>query len=143
MKSLELNWVRNVDKSLVIPEVIFHFMDDCLGQYLFPENAEVYDMDGRPHFMGFGVIVLNAEYPEFFETTIAHEWRHHWQAFHGMEYDGIEIEVNPDLPSYKKSLIQYYTQSVSEMDALQFEWKYASKKAFDPRCKEILHQYLK
>lgn len=137
MKSLELNWIRNEDKSLVIPEVIFQELESSAGQYMDPQPYEIYDMDGHPHDMNFGVIIINLNYTEEFESTLAHEWRHHWQLFHGFEYDGIDKYKNND---YDKYIINYFTKSKAEMDALRFEVKNSKT---HPYFEELLYDYIK
>ena len=121
-KSFELNWVRlKCDKSIPMPEVVFYSLDDCAGKYYHPENHELYDVDGKPYHMRYGVIVVDPDTP-LIHTTIAHEWRHHWQYYHGIEF---EISSIVDNESYNESLLQYVTGSKTELDAIRFEYKYA------------------
>jgi hypothetical protein len=137
MKSLELNWIRKkVDKSIPIPEVVFHPLDGCAGKYYHPEKYELYDLDGKPYLMRYGVIVVNPEC-ELVQTTIAHEWRHHWQY-----YNGIEFEISPrvDNEDYDKSLLKYFTGSKTEFDAIRFECKYTG---IFPEWEKPLYSILK
>ena len=138
MKSLELNWIRNFDKSLVIPEVIFHRMDNAGAMYMPPRNNEVYDEDGKPHDMKFGVIVINPDYPCYFEPHLAHEWRHHWQHFHGWKYDGIGKQILNEL-KYENAVYKYFTESYCEMDALRFQKKHSY---ISELWEELLYRHL-
>jgi hypothetical protein len=128
MKSLELNWIRKkVDKTIPIPEVMFFpFGDGRAGSYYHPNpKNEIFDIDGKPHSMKYGVIVLNPKYiNDYAEEHIAHEWRHHWQCFNGMEFeDGSYLPSKSS--TYEQSLWDYFTGSKLEMDALRFQYKYA------------------
>ena len=120
MKSLELNWVRNEDKSLVIPEVIFASVENIGGYYLEPEHREHFIgnrfVDGR-----FGVIVVSV-FDQPFEATLSHEWRHHWQVCHGWEYDGINWNSPAD---YDAGIREYFRRSRSELDALRFQVRHS------------------
>lgn len=138
MKSFELNWVRlRCDKSIPMPEVVYHPLDNASGQYYHPENNELYDVDGRPYSMRYGVIVINPEC-ELIHTTIAHEWRHHWQYYHGIEP---EISISKvDNENYDESLLKYFTDSRTEWDAIRFEYKYAGT---FPKWERPLYSILK
>ena len=126
MKSLELNWLRKkVDKSIPIPEVVYHPLENAGGQYYSPNSDdELYDPDGKPYSMRYGVIVINPEYGPY-QSTIAHEWRHHWQ-----HYNGFEFEISPtrlfDEFDYDTALLKYFTESNTEWDAVRFQYKYST-----------------
>ena len=139
MKSLELNWIRKkCDKTLVMPEVMFHELDYG-GLYIDPEDCEYYDMDGHPIHAGNGLIIVDTTYPEDVESTISHEWRHHWQLFNGFKYDGIGWEDGLDGDDYDIRLKKYFTHSRAEMDALKFQYKHSF---ICPHWEEILFDYL-
>ena len=113
-------------------------MDNAGGMYMNPKNNEVYDEDGKPHEMKFGVIVINPEYPENFAAHLAHEWRHHWQVYHGWKYDGIGADVLDEL-EYDDAVYRYFTESYCEMDALRFQKKYSN---IHDSWEELLFKYL-
>jgi len=113
MKSLELNWCRNEDKSLVIPEIEWNGCIEYGGNYTSP-NEEY----------PFGLITINSSLDDIdIPATIAHEWRHHWQLFHGWTYDGYVWESGFE-KNYEENIFDYFTTSECEMDALRFEYKH-------------------
>lgn len=123
MKSLELNWIRKkVDKSIPIPEVVYHPLDKAGGKYYQPNNCELYDPDGKPYLMRYGVIVIDPEY-EPFQSTIAHEWRHHWQYYNGIKFDISPIDLFDNF-DYDTALLKYFTESNTEQDAVRFQYKH-------------------
>jgi hypothetical protein len=127
MKSLELNWVRNEDKSLVLPEVHFSDIDNVGGYYIPASDGEVL-IDDRYYDKRNGVIVISSQYPDDIPSVLAHEWRHHWQHFQGWKYDGIgwDSPVN-----YDAAIYDYFTQSYSEFDAFRFQCKKAKSETDD------------
>ena len=140
MKSLELNWLRKkVDKSIPIPEVVYHPLENAGGQYYPPDNYELYDPDGKPYSMRYGVIVIDPEYKPY-QSTIAHEWRHHWQEFNGIKYDTPEYVDDDD---YCKQVKKYYSTSKAELDALRFQYKYAGFDGPYKEWEEMLYPILK
>jgi hypothetical protein len=130
LKSLELNWIRNVDKSLVMPEVVFSSIDWCGGFYHEPKAGEEVFIDGNYYPLDYGLIeVSESNNPDIQElaSTIAHEWRHHWQICHG--YKTIYSFIWPrqfEVDDYDGLLVNYFTKNHHEMDALLFQRKYAS-----------------
>lgn len=127
MKSLELNWIRKkVDKTIPMPEVIFWPLTTCSGKYYPPEEGhEIFDLDDRPHSMCYGAIIVNPEFgDEETQHTIAHEWRHHWQYYHGIDFGKSPIKAF-DTMEYEDALLKYFTTSDTELDALRFQYKYS------------------
>jgi len=141
MKSLELNWIRNFDKSLFIPEVVFHSLNSASGKYYPPEKKGwLYDENGHPYLMRFGVIVINPNQSDKeVPRTIAHEWKHHWQYFHG-----IKFEIPPtnlfNRYSYMTAIVKYFKCSRTESDAIRFEYKHAGMNEY---WKEALYNFIK
>lgn len=127
-RSLEVNWLRRHDRTLVVPEVIFVAKPvlpcgkGCSGYYLEPGKYEV-QIDGRHYDGCFGIIVAQTDLdPRNTVATLAHEWRHHWQRHNGLEFDHKPFSV--DLP-WEQAIRDYFRQSKSELDALRFEVEYA------------------
>jgi hypothetical protein len=87
------------------------------------EYNQVYDDDGKSHDLIFGAILVNPEYCDGIERILAHEWRHHWQYFHGWKYDGKNLLFGDDWTS--DTAFNYFTNSKSEVDAMRFEEMYA------------------
>lgn len=130
-RSLELNWLRRHDRSLVVPEVLFlpqpetNTGKSCGGFYAKPENQEWFIggqfVDGR-----FGVIVIGTDDPELIPGAIAHEWRHHWQLFNGMPLDSArQYEGCFAGRTYEAGIKNYFTHFKSERDALIFQSRVA------------------
>lgn len=138
MKSLELNWIRNVDKSLVIPEVVFSSLSWAGGIYHHPKRGEIL-IDDKFYSLDYGVI----EVPEKFGgygPTLAHEWRHHWQHYNGWKFDQSYLwpeEFNPD--EYDSLIVKYFTSNHHEMDALRFEYEYTT---IHEKWEKLLYNYL-
>lgn len=129
MKSLELNWIRKYDKSLIIPEVVFSSLSWVAGQYYKPDNDEIY-IDGVGYSMRFGLIEVSERQNKTdvdIASTLAHEWRHHWQIFNlptrTYNYYWPHEFDNSD---YDDMIIKYFTSNELEMDALRFQKKYSS-----------------
>lgn len=122
LRSLELNWIRNCDKSLLMPDVIFTKDQRYGGYYLHPYPGEAY-IDGHFYTMETGIIVIAEAWPENIASTIAHEWRHHWQMMHGWKFD--HIGWDSTLPNYEEQLRAYVRKSRSEADAVRFQFKVA------------------
>lgn len=122
MNRLELNWVRKEDKSLLMPQVVFSRCNLYGGRYYPPEEDETL-IEDQFYPLNKGIIEISTLHPEDIENTIAHEWRHHWQQCHGWEYDGIGWDILPEDSDdkYYEAVVDYFTQSYSEFDALCFE----------------------
>lgn len=118
MRSIELHWLSKRDRTLPLPNLIYTktFVG---GYYCRPDpTREVYDDDGIPHDCRNGLIVISTEF-EGDVATLAHEWRHHYQFYHGIELNSIGW-INDDR-SYKEKIIEYFLSSTSEMDAFRFQ----------------------
>lgn len=100
---------------------------DAAGKYYQPRSEELC-FDGKFYSCEKGIITLSALYPDFHESTLAHEWRHHWQRFNFLEKNKnfpYWPWSSPDnFTDYKKAIAQYFTAS-HEFDALAFELKFA------------------
>lgn len=142
MKSLELNWIRKFDKSLSMPEVVYSSIDWAGGQYFHPEENEIC-IDGKYYNISRGLIeisVSNNVSSKEISSTIAHEWRHHWQYFNlPYEKNKFKWPQTYDDQKYNKLITNYFLLNPLEMDALQFQKKYSS---IYEEWEEILHDYL-
>jgi hypothetical protein len=119
MRSIELQWLSRRDRTLPLPNIIFK-KEFVGGRYYHPDPTyEVYDDDGKPHGCNNGLIVISTEF-EGEDATIAHEWRHHYQAHMGTSnYDSLGWKE--DGRDYKEKIIEYFLTSKDEMDALRFQ----------------------
>lgn len=114
--SLELNWLSK-SKDISIPEIYIVDDFDYSGCYYSPEFNETI-LDNTCISIGNnGLIVIKSDISP---ATIAHEFRHHLQFVYGMDFDHSEWNDNK---SYKDAIIEYYSTSITEMDALLYEYK--------------------
>ena len=148
MKSLELNWIRKkVDKTIPIPEVMFFpFGDGRAGSYYHPNpKNEIFDIDGKPCSMKYGVIVVGSRFnTDTQKNIIAHEWRHHWQYFNGIEQNKPKCRANQiTSKNYNHRVKQYFSTSKSELDALRFSYKQAGFLGNYEPWEELLYNLIK
>lgn len=126
-KSLELNWIRNFDKSLVIPEVVYSNVN-AGGCYTSPVNNTIV-IDDKEYDCRYGIIEVSIDHPEYADAILAHEWRHHWQACHGWnheyKYKWNHDNYDDDYDVYCNAVIQYLTLNPQELDAIRFQYKYS------------------
>jgi hypothetical protein len=117
--SLELNWLPNsVRKGLPTPDVIVTDNEDCGGRYWRQGNYE-HDLLGfAPRRRAVIELACIAD-----ESTLAHEYRHHWQTHKLGTLDSVRWVLGP---SYRDSIVRYFRSSRTEMDALLFQVKHAS-----------------
>lgn len=116
--SLELNWIPK-PKDIPMPNIVVESVFNCSAYYVEPES-EQHEINGHFYDIDNGLIVINEnEVDVIFAGTLAHEYRHHWQYYSGIEIDSI-WEIKSD---YKSAIIEYFTTYPIEMDALIFEMK--------------------
>lgn len=119
MPSLELNWLK-YPKDISIPDIIVIGIDDFDygGCYYEPEMGEVW-LNETPYTLDRGLLIVRED---CYESTLCHEFRHHLQLVDmGIEPDVVEFRTDLD---YKDAIIDYFTQSVTERDALLYELKH-------------------
>jgi len=123
-KWIELNWLRKGNKEIPLPEIVFDIIVDFGACHWPRQNDEVmvgnrfYDLTDR------GLIVINQKYSDdggWVLNSIAHEWRHACQKFHGH----ILHSIFPREGDYKENTIWYFKSHWWEMDALLFSLKVA------------------
>lgn len=120
-RSLEFNWLKKFDRSLVTPAIVFankpHVEgQECGGYYVRPGKHEWF-LDEKYYDCRFGLIVVSTDW-ESPAATIAHEWRHHWQLHNGIEFDDKPFDASL---KWCAAVRKYFRESRSEMDALLFE----------------------
>lgn len=133
MRSIDLNFVARRDKSLPFPNLAFDEMEGYAGFYVRPQEEEFIWRE-KIHDARRGVIFISTNYPEIIASTIAHEWRHHWQFFNGFQMDGTSWNSPAD---YDAAIVEYFTKSKSEADALRFQIRTVGWEK-DDQWKEIL-----
>lgn len=93
------------------------------GFYQKPKNIEWF-IDDRYVDGRFGLIVVaTMDGDQVARSTLAHEWRHHWQQHNGIPPDN--AHWNPAGMTWEQAIRKYFRQSKTEMDALLFEQKVA------------------
>ena len=104
---LELNWLpTSILKGGNCPTILF-------------------DQDSTYPYSGYyvhGSGILTIVDPTDIQATVAHELKHYLQEQVGINIDAPEF--NTSLP-YEKAIAQFYTNSLVERQALEFEYKYA------------------
>ena len=121
LRSLELSWLGSDVKGYSLPALVFSARRDVGGCYYHPERAEVL-LDETHHDLTRGLIVISSVWPELIPSSIAHEWRHHWQFLNGWQYDGKAWNWDRvNQANYDAAIVSFFTQSRSERDALRFE----------------------
>lgn len=112
--SLALRWCANLDKTIPMPKIIYaDTVRGYSGCFVHPMKAEIL-FEGVHVDARRGVIIVSPE-TEHEANTLAHEFRHLWQYWRGWANDCIPW---PNFPDYKTNIIQYFTLSKIEMDAL-------------------------
>jgi hypothetical protein len=122
MRSIELSWIARFDKSLPLPAIVFGSDDNFSGLYYPPHKSDELIGDGY-HDRSNGIIFISTNF--WWETAqnIAHEWRHHWQVFHGWNITPSFYWNSPS--NYDAAIVAYFTKSTSEADALRFQTRHA------------------
>ena len=139
MKSIELNWIRNYDKSLVIPEVVFSSTSNVGGRYYEPKKDELL-IDNTFYNLQYGIIEISQEYPDETHRSLAHEWRHHWQKCNGWNVNRVFCWPEKfNLAEYDSLIKKYFLLNIDELDALRFEYKLTG---IPEEWKRILYQYI-
>lgn len=124
--SLELRWLQRKSKEIPLPILIVGDLGGHAAglQYKPWDCHEVvagHDVDRR-----HGIIAVDDEYCDrmSFESILAHEWRHQWQDFNCLGPYDWPVQT-PDAP-HKQRMVEYFTTSKREQDALFFEVKFAA-----------------
>lgn len=117
LASLETRWLH-APKWLRDPAIILVNANSTYdGAYLRPYNGEIL-IDDKYVDCTNGIIAIS-------ETTdaasVAHEFRHHWQAACGKDMTVIHTWVACSYANYKSQITRYIRDSRIEMDALLYE----------------------
>jgi hypothetical protein len=126
--SLYFNWLPNsFMKGLSIPKLLF--IDDVHygGVYCPVQENKIFDFDLK-HTSIIIINIDNVKEDQELASTIAHEMRHHYQTYKfGIETNIIEWKesYSSSINTYKDNIIKYFNSSIREMDALNFQIKYA------------------
>ncbi len=123
--SLETKWLHKHAPWMPQPKVVFSRLKDASGLYYRPERG-VFLSNGIDR--SNGVIVVDPDKHIIVDAVIAHEWRHHYQHFHGPYKKGPSWYDLSDKYSYKEAIIKYFVQSPTEMDSFIFQIKHGKDK---------------
>ena len=143
---VHLNWLARQHKELPVPHIHFYhnasptavmasysapvmlvskqWREQCDAEYLELFDAGMtWNEDGEVLQRTTGLIHINlAQNAECeVQSSIAHEYRHHWQFFHYGAWWPSKYDT--DLSSYNQriAVIKYFHSDVREADALRFE----------------------
>jgi hypothetical protein len=132
--SANLHWLLKTAKWLPIPKLLFSekALDGAVCGIYYPPSWKcnhIVPIDGVEYHNKNGIIVINTSYPENIESTMAHEFRHHWQIFSGWKltsslFDSLDFEND-----WTNSVIRYYKEQPYEMDALRYQNKMVRSEA--------------
>ncbi len=119
--SLETKWLHKYAPWMPQPKVVFATLKNAAGIYYSPEQGSFLSngMDRSN-----GIIVVDPVLHDDVDSVIAHEWRHHYQWFHGPFYKGPSWKYLSDKYSYEEAVVKYFTLSPIEMDAFTFSLKH-------------------
>jgi len=116
-RHFELNHLKGKLSRITLPEMVYRDNPDNSGCCYKPQEAEIC-LDGKFYDLKNGLIVISSDR----HSTVAHEWRHLCQYSQGYNLKTIEWKL---VGTYEQSIINYFTNSWSEMDALLYEMKMA------------------
>ena len=119
--ALETRWLARHDRQLPVPEV-FYVSGITAGGFYFQPLRRSRVWEGLEVPPSRGLIMVNVDYGPSVPAILAHEFRHHWQRFHGWRSDTQPYRT--DLPTHI-ALRRFYRASRSEMDALRHEMRRA------------------
>jgi hypothetical protein len=141
MRSIDLHWLSKRDKWLILPELRIEHAGDVHRNYCYYYPPGVWTMPSGLEFdTQNGLIFINADYPAKIESTMAHEWRHHYQHHSGMK----SIHTyNPELldwsyENYKDSAKKYFSM-LHERDALLFQCKMVEDEGYSTVLDMVLN----
>lgn len=155
LPSLETRWLQRSEKWLPQPAVFR--VSDCgtgAGFYLHPWPEGEYEVvagSGVYAHLPHGALVIGAaswggavtQDESMQRSTLAHEWRHHWQRWSGWRFDSQPPAW--EWAEWESSIALYYLRSRVEADALRFELARAPSDLTDEhrRCVELYLQRLR
>tara|TARA_R110000851_G_scaffold142629_4_gene281333 strand:- start:191 stop:571 length:381 start_codon:yes stop_codon:yes gene_type:complete len=87
---------------------------------------------------GTAKLVIVETDEELIQSTIAHEFRHMLQYFSGRPLESTSFESTYE--NYEDQITKYFTNSWSEYDALQFEYKHSKNWLNEWWLKKLVHK---
>ena len=119
--SLETKWLHRHAPWMPQPQVVFSTLENVSGLYYRPEHGVTLS-NGVDR--SNGIIVVDPQRRSRLESVIAHEWRHHYQHFHGPYEKGPSWDYLSSIYTYEEAVIKYFTLSCVEMDSFTFSMKH-------------------
>jgi len=130
IRSIELSWIARQDKSLPLPLLDFDVLPDEYGARYYPPMRYDLEFNDKVFPLDHGLIQVNTIYNPCTASSLAHEWRHHWQAYHGWKLPGHPIQASI---SYDDRIKRHFKWP-EEKDALRFELRHTP----DDRNREFM-----
>jgi hypothetical protein len=111
------------------PKLIFEDIKEAAGYYLSPHKE-------HPR----GLISISSYFADqMYSSTLAHEFRHHWQVFNfGLNSRRLDWYNIYSKYEYERAICLYFNANPDERDALLFEYKYAKCDVNEYWVKDIL-----
>lgn len=123
MRSIELSWLNRHDKDIRLPQLLYRASPvGGAGCCYCPSDTPLM-LDGEVIDRSTGVIFIDPSDGIYTQATLAHEWRHLWQAYNAPIYHTIQWR-DVDYEGYQKAIIAFFQQR-HEADALRYELKHA------------------
>jgi len=122
--SLSFNWVAKKLRQLPLP-LLYVCEDLSYGGLYFQPTKEEHIWKGNLLPPSNGIIMVGCYAEQPTESALAHEFRHHWQYWNGIDSDCVGWNTETTYEEYPKDIVRYFTGSTTEMDALNFELKHA------------------
>lgn len=134
-----MKWLQKIDRHLSLPKLM---VVDAVGEAA--NIGGLYSHPSTEEEVHFGILIppsasgtiIVAHFPDRdwdFASCLAHEYRHAWQEKQGAVFERSKLQCEKKIDYadplwYEKHIIDYFTSSRTEMDALRFEVKYAPDK---------------
>jgi hypothetical protein len=110
-----------MDKQLPTPTLIYAKLNGAGGLYIHPSKKPIL-IRGEYIEPSKGTIIVGIGAVGYdcldIESTLAHEWRHHWQWWNGYRTNNIRWVYSGN---YEEDIVRYFSNSPNELDALRFE----------------------
>jgi hypothetical protein len=122
--SIDLNWLYRKSKQTTLPKLVYIDEHSEYGGFYVEPNYYPFIYQGKEFQADKGILFVVAD--DTYRSTMAHEWRHHWQKLNGwnLDYDEFDYDFTGQYKSYKSEIVRYFTENKHEMDALLFEVKH-------------------
>jgi hypothetical protein len=126
VRSIDLHFLSKRDKDLPFPLLKYYRSETEEGYYVHPSDCRYVSDENLSFDSTNGIIFVNSNSLSI-ESTLAHEWRHHWQYYRGM----LKTELYSKYKQYinfnfKNDIVAYtinYYKIPYELDALRYECK--------------------